>query len=459
MIIFEKEISEYYDQPYDAMYNDLLSIKKDEYAPDEQIVITAYCPTDEAIWKHLYSILELLDIPLFFLHIKRNYDLEMIKNSKFNRSDSFCITPFINAEVSVNGDITPCCELQSKYPYPKIQHTTLDSAMQSELFHKLRQDFINGAYPDACENCWKKEKVGITSKRQRDKWIFAKEYYTTDILKESKIKSLDLKIGFRCNLKCRICSNSFSSAWYAEDKKYHEVRDIHEIDYMFDAGKDFWIDQIEQFDDIEHISMKGGEPLLDHTHLKMLEKLLKLGKKDVKIHYNTNGTIFPEKHLEVLNEFDNITFTLSIDNIGNRFEYERNGVAWENVKLNLENFSKLDRSKYRIDFFTSVSLMNVLDLTETLNYAASLDFKHELGYVQSPKYFSIHNIPVDKRQHIIDYLDSSPYERVREVSNRLNQDTYNNLNDEFWQTVHEIDLRRYQNFAETYPEMAEIMSL
>jgi MoaA/NifB/PqqE/SkfB family radical SAM enzyme len=228
---------------------------------------------------------------------------------------------------------------------------------------------------------------------------------------------------------------------------------------MFDAGKDFWINQIEYFDEIEHISMKGGEPLLDRTHLKMLEKLLNLGKKDVKIHYNTNGTIFPEKHLEVLNEFDNVAFTLSIDNIGEKFEYERNGVAWEKVRLNLENFSKLDRNKYRIDFFTTVSLINVLDLTETMSYGDKLNFKHELNYVDGPEYFSIYNIPVDKRQHIIDYLDSSPYERVREVSARLKQDTYNNLNDEFWLNINAIDLRRNQNFAKTYPEMASIMSL
>ena len=78
MIIFEKEISEYYNQPYDAMYNDLLAIKKDQYAPDEQIVFTAYYPTDNAIWKHLYGILELLDIPTFFINIKRNDELETL---------------------------------------------------------------------------------------------------------------------------------------------------------------------------------------------------------------------------------------------------------------------------------------------------------------------------------------------------------------------------------------------
>ena len=72
MIIFEKEISEYYDQPYDAMYNDLLAIKKDEYAPDEQIVFTAYKKTDKSVWKHFYEIIHLLDIPTFFVHIKSN---------------------------------------------------------------------------------------------------------------------------------------------------------------------------------------------------------------------------------------------------------------------------------------------------------------------------------------------------------------------------------------------------
>jgi len=474
VIIFEKEITEYYDQPYDAMYNDLLAIKKDVYT-DEQIIITAYKKTDKSIWKHFYEIIHLLDIPTFFVHIKSNdknvekyihelcYDHINFENTGsitvFERPDSFCITPFINAEVQVNGTIRPCCEIKVDPDYPNIKSTTLDSAYNSELFQKLRQDFINGQYPGACENCWKKEKVGVTSKRQRDKWLFDKEYYTTDIFEKPKIKSLDIKLGFQCNLSCRICSSRHSSAWYTEDKKYHSVPKLHEIDYTIDKGKDFWITKCQQTNDYETIAFKGGEPLLDRSHLKLLEQLLAQGKKNVKIAYNTNGTIFPVHHLKILSEFDNVVFSFSIDNTGNRFEYERNGIAWEKVKSNFENFSRLDRNKYRMDFFISVSLMNVLDLTETISYADSLEFTHEIGYVDSPAYYSLHNIPIDRRQHIINYLDSSPYERVREVSDKLKQDIYNNLNKEFWQKIHEIDLRRNQNFAETYPEMAKIMSL
>ena len=42
MIIFKKEITEYYSQPFEDMFYDLKSIQKTEYAPNEQIIVTAY---------------------------------------------------------------------------------------------------------------------------------------------------------------------------------------------------------------------------------------------------------------------------------------------------------------------------------------------------------------------------------------------------------------------------------
>jgi len=68
--IFEKEISDYYNQPYEDMYYDLLAIKKDKYNNNDKIIITAYNDTDEHIWKHFFKIVKFLDIPTFFIHIK-----------------------------------------------------------------------------------------------------------------------------------------------------------------------------------------------------------------------------------------------------------------------------------------------------------------------------------------------------------------------------------------------------
>jgi len=71
VIIYNKDITDYYIQPFADMYNDLSAIKKDVYT-DEQIVVTAYGTTDEGIWKHFLNIVKTIDIPIFFITVKTN---------------------------------------------------------------------------------------------------------------------------------------------------------------------------------------------------------------------------------------------------------------------------------------------------------------------------------------------------------------------------------------------------
>ena len=381
-----------------------------------------------------------------------------MNKTNFQRHNNFCVTPFIGIEIKSDGKITPCCLINThKMKWPTIKDTTVEEAFQSEPFEQLREDFRNNLYNEACNACWNNENKGITSKRQKCVDGVEKNF-TTDIYRKSKIKSLDLKLGIQCNLKCRICNKNQSSKWYTEDRKYLDVPPIQKLDYTIDMDNNFWIDKISNFNDLSCITMSGGEPLLDRTHIEMLERLLALGKKDTTIHYNTNGTIFPTKHLETLSKFDNVSFSFSIDNTGKRFEYERNGMSWDLVDSNLQKFAQLDRNKFFLDFHTTVSVFNILDLEDTLNYADNLNFTHELSVLYEPSYFSIENIPIHKRQEVIEYTDKSKHKRVREISQKLKQSTFSNLNKEFWQNIDAIDLRRNQNFLHTYPHIAKIMN-
>ena len=56
VIVFEKEISNYYNLPFADMYNDLQSIAKETYSTDERIIITAYGETEFGIWKHFFAL-------------------------------------------------------------------------------------------------------------------------------------------------------------------------------------------------------------------------------------------------------------------------------------------------------------------------------------------------------------------------------------------------------------------
>ena len=492
VIIYNKEISEYYTQPYADMYNDLVAIKRDEYT-HERIVVTAYGPTDNGIWQHFLKIVKAIDIPISFIQVKTN-DVKIIDTvqtlckqlipyesvldvqldqtplvdskitQKFNHSPSMCLRPFINLEVKTNGDIGVCCAMENKSSLlpvqPNIKTTSIADAVDGEYFKKIRQDFLQGKKPSYCNSCWIKEEAGVTSARQ-----YAATHYghdvalTTPYVEQSNIMTLDIKLGFQCNLKCRICNYRTSSTWYAEDKKFQSVPSLHEIDYGFILDKkNFWDDQFDNLHNLKFITFAGGEPMLDKNHVQLLQKLIEINKTDVVLHYNTNGTQYNQQLLDVLDNFERVEISFSIDNVGEKFDYERNGSSWDVVVKNLEHYKKLDKNIYTFDFWPTVSVFNILDLDKLVSFAESLELVCSLGFCIDPKYFSIDNIPLHSRALVIDKLLQSKHRNVRGIVPMLEQQTYANLNNEFWEEIERIDIRRNQNFRHTYPDVAKIMS-
>ena len=61
----------------------------------------------------------------------------------------------------------------------------------------------------------------------------------------------------------------------------------------------------------------------------------------VEIHYNTNGTQFPEHAEEIWKHFKLIEIAFSIDDVGERFEYQRANALWNNVNENMDRFEAL----------------------------------------------------------------------------------------------------------------------
>ena len=490
VVIYNKDITDYYSQPFADMYNDLSGVKKDEYTV-ERIVVTAYGTTDEGIWKHFFNILKTIDIPIFFITVKTNCTntKELIENlcvqiipyestitvtldsteskqnqinNKFNYSDHMCLNPFMTLEIDVDGSITSCCEIDKDSKdlpiLPNIKSTTLKQAINSEYIKKIQQDFLKGKKPNYCNKCWKKEDVGVISKRQRDQYYFKDLLYTTEYKQKSNLVALDMKLGFACNLKCRICSHLSSSAWYAEDKKFIPVPTLKEIDYGFTLNKNFWKDQINSLENVKYLTFAGGEPFLDKTHIDVLKKLVDSGRTDVFIHYNTNGTQYNQDIIQILDNFDKVGISFSIDNVGEKFNYERNGSNWNLVADNIQKFSKLDRKRYVLDFFPTVSVLNILDLDSVLDVCTQYDFEYTLNFIIYPAHFSLNNIPVAKRDNVIKHLSQSKYEIVKTIIPKLQENKYHNLQENFWTQIDSIDIRRNQNFRQLYPEIAKIMS-
>jgi MoaA/NifB/PqqE/SkfB family radical SAM enzyme len=162
---------------------------------------------------------------------------------------------------------------------------------------------------------------------------------TFNNLNPDQLWFIDLKLGNICNLKCRICGSWSSSKWAKEEIDYVPGidRKTHlAYKYLKDGAwpresEVFWDNLKTLLPNIKYFEFTGGEPFLIEQHFELLRYAVEQGySKNIEIHYNTNGTVFPEQ-AELWNNFKHVEIAFSIDNVGARFEYERYGADWKSA--------------------------------------------------------------------------------------------------------------------------------
>jgi hypothetical protein len=228
--------------------------------------------------------------------------------------DRFCVLPWISIEASPIGTVRPCCladdEIMDDHGVKfSLATADLDAVRNAAQMQHLRQQFLAGEQPQTCRKCWNEERAGRTSKRMhtldRLKHMIADEPWTQDA---RPLMFLDLKLGNICNLKCRICGSWSSSQFATEeinDAPSDKRRDTLAYQ-MLRAGAwprsspVFW-QQLERIaDQIRYIEFTGGEPFLIEEHFDLLRRLVDQNlAHNIEIHYNTNGTVYPESAPEI----------------------------------------------------------------------------------------------------------------------------------------------------------------
>jgi len=475
MIYFDKDIGDYYHQNFDKMYHDLRECKRDVYHSDDVVLVKSYTHTDFGLWKHFFRIVKFLDIPTFFIHIQTNNSdlaetvlpvfedifpgedlhIKTVPLRKYNTSDTLCIHPFSSIYVTGKGKYKICCSWNEDLGDMTIENTSIAQAQASEKFQTTRQQMLSGKRPEACNTCWLHESVGNNSMRTSTDQIFPELTYGIDYTNQSQdIHTLDLHLGNVCNLKCRICGPSSSSAWVKETGE----DSVFQPSWIDDQNSMLWQHLKMNLDTLKYITFHGGEPFLDRKHYAIIDYLIEQNRTDIKLHYNTNGTVYPNVLLNKLQQFNSVTLSFSIDNVGERFEYERHGKSWDFVYKNLVKFSKLDKSRFILEFNSTVSVFNILDLDSVVDLCDELGYNPHFQILQSPSYYSILTIPKDKRHPIIEQLSSSKNLEVRSFAKYLKDNPYNNKVEEFWLRTSDRDIIRNENFKRTYHEITEVLN-
>ena len=392
----------------------------------------------------------------------------------------FCVLPWVSLEASPIGTVRPCCLADDELldnNGQKFSLLTADfaSIQNSAGMRSLREQFLKGEQPQTCRKCWNEERAGRTSKRMhtlnRMKHMGISGEWTQDA---KPLLFLDLKLGNICNLKCRICG-SWSSSQFATE----ELNDLHPSEdkkktyayQMLRAGAwprdntQFW-QQIDQcLADILYIEFTGGEPFMIAEHFDMLQGIVDRGiAHQVEIHYNTNGTLWPDRGPEIWKHFKTVEIALSIDDLGERFEYQRTNARWDEVVANLDRYRDLRARmpNVQLQCCSTVNIFNVRYIDRLAQWIDQQGFDFVYwNMMHDAWYFSIACLPESVKTDVIVHLESAsvPAQWRGEFDRICDFMRHGASTDGFMtrMKIRDLDRKRQQDFAAVAPEMAQLL--
>jgi len=335
--------------------------------------------------------------------------------------DKFCVLPWVSLETSPIGTVRPCCLAEdeikdqdgNKY---SLMTTDLNVVHNSEYMRKLRQEFLDGKKPQTCRKCWNEERSGRTSKRMHT--INRLEHIVTDTewtVDAKPLVFIDFKLGNICNLKCRICG-SWSSSTFAAEEVQFEGKDSFHYQMLKDGAwprrnQRFWQDIDNLMDQVRYLEFTGGEPFMIQEHFDLLQRMVDNGiAHNVEIHYNTNGTHYPENAEEIWKHFKTVEVAFSIDDVNERFEYQRANAIWSEVNDNMDRFEQLrDRNtNIQLQVCSTVNVFNVMYLEGLANWIdqRSFDFVY-WNMLHEAYYHSVGTLPERAKQIAIERLKNA----------------------------------------------------
>ena len=394
--------------------------------------------------------------------------------------DKFCVLPWISLEASPVGTVRPCCLaddeiLDDEGNKFELSRANFADIQNSQHMRRLRQQFLDSEQPQTCRRCWSEERAGRTSKRMHTLDRLKHMGITPDWTADAKpLMFLDLKLGNICNLKCRICGSWSSSQYAVEEMSMYPDAEI-KTSYpyrMLRAGAwprdnpQFW-DQIDTvLNDIRYIEFTGGEPFMIEEHFRMLQGIVDRGiAPNVEIHYNTNGTHYPEQAEHIWRHFKTVEIAFSLDDVGARFEYQRTNAVWGQVCDNLDRFRDLKaiHPNIQLQVCTTVNVFNIRYLGDI---AAWLEHNRESfsfvywNMMHDPWHFSIACLPDNAKTEIARYLDSVTtcyrleFDRIRDFMMRgASTDGFMTR-----MKIADLDRKRGQDLMAVAPEFAKLIN-
>lgn len=369
----------------------------------------------------------------------------------------FCYEIYKNLAIwSNNGKISynPCSYFDG---FIKTSDRLDISEVWNSPEHQQLKKLIETDQPiPQCHRCYHEETHGIKSRRLNSKELYEQYRKDTNINLTSPV-SIDYSVGNLCNLKCIICGPNNSTVWISDYQKLYPQTDI--VRFKHEKFNQIKLDNPEVLSEIKNIHFHGGgDPLLSTTHIDLLEQIKSVkGLADVRIFYNVNGTVrVSDQILETWSECQLVELYFSIDDVGERFNYQRTGATWSEVTNNLKWYINNMPVNHLFNINCTWGYLNLYYLNELVDWHRSAFNTNRLGdSVGLIFQKAIGNCAID---HVSAKLKSELLEKFKNYSILL--ELVNSLKEsnadhsKFLDYINKLDEIRGTSFSRLYPEFS-----
>ncbi len=309
-------------------------------------------------------------------------------HKSFFQNKSICTLPWSGFELEPDGGVKNCVLAEEKLG--NINKSHIKEIISGNANVNIKKAMLKDALPASCAGCHIVEKnrndlMSISSRLYYHKELAKKidmQFY--DNVNNFSLKHVDLRWTNACNQACVYCGPSLSSKWAQEMgvkvKSNQEAR--REV-------KDFVFENIS---DLQNVYLAGGEPMLMKENLEFL-KLLKDKNPECSIRVNTNLSTTKTGTFDLLCDFKNVHWTVSLETIEQEYEYIRHHGSWDDFDKNLKIINRLN---HKVSFNMLHFILNYESLFRCIDYLKGLGFHDNsfvIGPLYTPKYLNMLNLP------------------------------------------------------------------
>ena len=245
--------------------------------------------------------------------------------------DTFCIRSWSHYIVNLDTmHYKMCC----KTTWKNIEAGT--ALFNNQHLRQRRSEHLSGIQSGACDHCWDLENSGRQS--PRESWGI--DRLGSDPLSPIENSNLEIVLGNTCDMACRYCKPYDSSTWAHRLGAYQHSKEGRAAGRSKPEYQDIinqfyaWLDRTK----LTTVIISGGEPLIMESFYQLLENV-KFTNTRIQINTNLNTpAAYLPRALAAINQLhsngNQVIMRLSLDGIGSKQEWQRQGSSWETIKNN-----------------------------------------------------------------------------------------------------------------------------